>query len=183
MTLALLVVAAVCVVNPARVRSALPEDEAPLIAALGAAVALLALVPVAAAADPLVGALGLTTSTARMAVGVVLVVLGVVGVAAPPPQPEPRLPGRAAALVPIAFPVVCTPGLFLLVLSGSLDRSAPVALGVTALVLATIPALAVVLPARPSPVQQRVTRAAGIVLAGVLVLSGLGLVMDGVFDL
>lgn len=181
MTLALLIVATVAVVNAPRVRSALPSEEPVLVGALGAAATLVALLPVAGFAGPLTDGLDLTAPTVRMAAGVVLLVFGAVTAVAGPPPAEPRLPGRRAGLVPVAFPVLLTPGVGLLVLAGALDRSAPVAVAVAALALATVPLVAVV--GSGSRALDAVWLGAGRVLAAVVVLAGMGLLMDGLFDL
>jgi small neutral amino acid transporter SnatA (MarC family) len=183
MSLALLGLAAVAVVNPARLRAALPEREAGLVGALGVAIAWLALLPLAAFADPILGALQVAGSTLRMAAGVVLGLQGAVAVLSGPPGLEPALAGRRAALMPVAFPLTLTPGLAMLVLSASVDRSAPVALAVQAGALVTVPVLAAVSPSAGSPSARRVLDGLGRLTGAVLVLSGLGLVLNGVFDI
>lgn len=180
MSLALLAIAAVCVVNPARVRAALPLREAPLVGALGAALAWVALVPAAALADAVLDSIHVASSTLRMAVGLVLVLQGLVLVVTRSPQAEPALPGRRAALVPVAFPVLLTPGLGLLAVSGALDRSAPVALAVLGAALALVPLAGC---ARASAVAMRAFDALARVTAAILVAGGAALVMNGVFDL
>ena len=130
MSLALLALAALCVVNPARVRAALPRQETVLVGGLGAGVAWLALVPLVALADAVIDAAQVASSTLRMAVGVVLVLQGGWAMVTRAPSAEPALAGRRAALVPVAFPVLLTPGLGLLAVSGAFDRTAPVALAV-----------------------------------------------------
>jgi small neutral amino acid transporter SnatA (MarC family) len=182
-SLLLLVVAAVAVVNAPRAWSAVPGGEPALIGALGAALALAPLVVVAAFAHPIVDALELTPPTLRMAAGTVLAVQGVVTMVARSPAAEPRLAGRRAALVPMAFPVLITPGLGLLAVSGSLDRSAPTTAVVLAAALATVPALAAARgPTDPPAAPERAIRAAAALLAAAAVVAGLGLVANGLFD-
>jgi small neutral amino acid transporter SnatA (MarC family) len=182
-SLLLLVVAAIAAVNAPRARSALPDEEPALIGALGAAVALVPLAVLAACAHPLIDALDLTSPTVRMAAGAALAVQGVVTMVTRPPAPEPRLAGRRAALVPVAFPVLLTPGLGLLTASGSLDRSAPTAVLVVAAALATVAAVAAVTSPPNRPTAGRVARGAAVLVAAALVLAGLGLVVDGLFDI
>ena len=183
MSLALLSLAAFAVVNPARLRPALPEREAGLVGALGVAIAWLALLPLAAFADPILGGLQGAGSTLRMAAGVVLGLQGAVAVLSGPPRREPALAGRGAALVPVAFPLTLTPGLALLVLSAAVDRSAPVALAVQAAALLTVPVLAAVSPWAGSAPAGRVLDGLGRITGAALVVGGLGLVLNGVFDI
>lgn len=180
MSLALLALAALCVVNPARVRSALPREETALVAVLGAGLTWLALVPLVILADAVLDAAQVASSTLRMAAGLVLVLQGGWAMVTRPPRPEPALPGRRAALVPVAFPVLLTPGLGILAVSGALDRSAPVLLAVTAGALATVPLVGGVQASALSP---RVLAGLGRATAAVLVVTGLGLVMNGLFDI
>lgn len=180
MTLALLAVAALCAVNPARARAALPPREPALVGALGAALTWLALVPAAALADAVVEGIQVASSTLRMAVGAVLVLQGLVVMIGGAPRAEPALPGRRAAIVPVAFPVLLTPGLGLLAVSAALDRSAPVGLAVLGGALALVPLAGL---ARTSAVTVRVFDALGRVAAAVLVVSGAALLMNGVYDL
>jgi len=124
----------------------------------------------------------IAAATLRMAVGVVLLLQGAVVALTAPPLREPRLPGRRAALVPVAFPVTLTPGLGGLAASAALDHSAPVAMVVLATALATIPAFARVW-SHESPVRTRALTALGRVIAAALIVSGIALLMDGVFDI
>ncbi len=200
MTLALFVLAAVCAVNAPRSRCALPTDgdgrialtentgASPRptrlpVAVAGAAITLLALVPVAAFADPLLDLVDISAATARIATGLLLVVTGILLVGWPMPEPEPALPGRRAALVPVAFPTLLTPGLALLALTAAADHSAVAALVVLAVALATVPACrhdpgpAAGLGAAPGARRQRARDRRRL-----LVLAGFGLLFDGVFD-
>jgi small neutral amino acid transporter SnatA (MarC family) len=180
MSLALLALAALCAVNPARTQAALPRQEPARVAALGATLAWAALIPVVALADAALDAAQVASSTLRMAAGVVLVLQGAVAVLTRGPGPEPALPGRRAALVPVAFPVLLTPALALLALSGALDRSAPVALAVLGAALAAVPLLGAI---AMSPVRQKVVDGLGRLAAAGLVVSGMALLMNGIFDL
>ncbi len=183
MSLVLLCLAAVAVVNPARLRPALPTREAGLVGALGVGIAWLALVPLAVLADPILDGLQVAGSTLRMAAGVVLGLQGAAAVLSGPPRQEPALAGRRAALVPVAFPLALTPGVALLILSAAVDRSAPVALAVQAGAMLTVPLLAAVTPGAAAAPAARVLDGVGRITGGALVLSGLGLVLNGLFDI
>lgn len=182
MSLALLALAALAVINPARVRLALPQRDHVLVGALGAALAWLMLVPTVLAARLLLDQVDIAASTLRMGVGVLLLLQGAAVALAAPPHTEPGLPGRRAALVPVAFPVTLTPGLGGLAVSASVDHPAPVALAVLALALATIPGLALISSQEP-PVRRRVLTAVGRATGALLLVSGVALLMNGVFDI
>jgi hypothetical protein len=182
-TLTLLVVAALAAVNAPRARSALPEDDAVAVAGLGALATLAALVPLAAFAHPLADAVRVPGSTARMAVGVVLLVLGAAELLLlPPPAAAPALPGRWSSLVPVAFPVLLNPALGFLTLSASLDRGAPVALAAAAAALATVPVLGAGWRSR-TPASLRIARALSRTGGAVLIGSGIALLINGLYDL
>jgi small neutral amino acid transporter SnatA (MarC family) len=179
MNLLLLVVAAVAAVSAPRAQSALPDDGRTRAAAEGALVVLGAAALLAALAGTLADAVDLADATVRMAAGAVLAAQGIAAMLLPLPPSEPRLGGRAAALVPVAFPTLLTPAVGLLAVSGSLDRSAPTTVGALLFALATVPLLALLVP-RPSA---RAMRALGALLGAVLVVTGIGLVFDGIFDI
>jgi small neutral amino acid transporter SnatA (MarC family) len=187
MTLPLLLFAAVCVVNAPRSRTAVPERDVG-VAALGAALTLLALVPAAAFAQPLLDLVSISAPTARLACGLLLVAMGVLAFGSPGPDPDPALPGWRAAIVPVAFPTLFTPGLAVLTVSASVDHSALVALLAAAVALVTVPAVVAlpvssgISPKTGGPVSERVLDGVGRLLAGLLVLAGLGLLFEGVFD-
>jgi small neutral amino acid transporter SnatA (MarC family) len=178
-SLVLLALGALCVVNPARVRSALPPRQPALMGALGAALTWTALVPMVALADAVLDAAQVASSTLRMAVGVVLVLQGGATVLTRSPGPDPALPGRRAALVPVAFPVLLTPGLAFLALAGALDRSAPVTLAVVAGALAAVPVVGGV---PVSPVRLKVLDGLGRLTAAALVAVGVALLVNGLYD-
>lgn len=140
------------------------------------------LVPVALLAGPLLDLLDISAPTARIAVGLLLVVSGIVTFGWPPPGPEPALPGRKAALVPVAFPTLLTPGLTLLVVIASVDLGFVVTVAVTALAVATLPLTALLLGRKTGPVPYRVRWGLALLCCGLLVLAGFGLLFDGVFD-
>ena len=199
MSLPLFVLAAVCVVNAPRSRSVLPTDSGGWfavadstestrrpkrlqVAVAGAGIALVVLVPIAALARPVLDLVDISPATARIATGLLLAVTGILLVGWPMPTPEPSLPGGQAALVPVAFPTLLTPGLALLTLTASADHSALVALVVLAIALVTLPAMAMIPVAPRGSAQHRVLDGSARAVAGVLVLAGFGLLFDGVFD-
>lgn len=182
MSLLLLVIAAAAAVSAPRAIGALPPDARNATALVGAAATLGGLGLLAAVADPLADAVDLAAPTVRMAAGAVLAAQGIATMVLPLPRPEPRLPGRWAALVPVTFPTLLTPALAILAVSGSLDRSAPTVLAVLAAALATVPALAALLPT-PGDASRRALRGVAALTAAGLVVCGIGLVFDGIFDI
>ena len=148
----------------------------------GSMVAGIVLVVVALGAGPALHALDISAPTARIAVGLLLVVSGIVTFGWPPPKPEPALPGRRAALVPVAFPTLLTPGLTLLVAAAAVDLGILVTVAVTAFAVATLPLTALLMGRRTGPVPYRVRWGLALLCCGLLVLAGFGLLFDGVFD-
>jgi len=189
MTLPLFLLAAVCLVNAPRSRTAVGAEDGVRLAGLGAVLTLAALVPAAAFAEPLLEAVDVSAPTARIACGLLLVAMGILALGSPSPDPEPALDGWRAALVPVAFPTLLTPGLVALTVVGAADHAAPVALGVAAAALATVPLVVAVPTSRElsprtgRPVSDRVLGGLGRLLAALLVVAGLGLLFDGVFDI
>ena len=180
MNLALLVIAAAAAVSPPRALAALPPDDDRVpVAALGALVALALTSVLAAVAEPIADAVDLATPTLRMAAGAVLAAQGIAAMSLRLPQPEPRLPGRRAAFVPVAFPTLLTPALGLLAVSASLDHGTATTVAVLAGALAAVPALAYAV-ARPPATAMRGMAA---LLGAVLVAAGIGLIFDGIFDI
>jgi small neutral amino acid transporter SnatA (MarC family) len=180
-SLALLVLASVATVNAPRSVWALPLGPLRLrVAALGAALAWSVLVPFASFADPLLDLVRISPATARMAEGLLLGVTGILLLAWPPPAAEPALAGIRAAAVPVAFPVLVTPALGLLAVSGATDRSSPVTLAVLAVALVTVPLLAIWLPGARG---RRVLTGLRLVLSATLVPLGAALVVNGLFDI
>jgi len=175
MSLWLLILAAVTTVNAPRLWSAGASWRW---AAAGASVALAALAVLATLADPILDGLEVSAPTARMAAGILLLITGGLVFSAPPPSLQPA--SRWPWMMPLAFPLLLTPGLAVLTLSASVDQSAPVTVLVLAGALATFPALALVRLQAPGG---RAMAGLGQALAGILVLAGLALLMDGVFDI
>ena len=182
MPLLLFLVAALTTVDAPRVRGVVRAGpDARAVAALGAAVTLAGATVVAVAAEPLLDVLSISPATWRIATGLLLVATGLLAVGGPGPGPEPGLAGRRAALVPVAFPTLATPGLGALVIAGSVDLGVAAAVLGTALGLVPLPLL---VPTGPEePVRRRVLDGVGRLLAGGLVLVGFALLFDGVFDI
>jgi small neutral amino acid transporter SnatA (MarC family) len=179
MNLLLFVVAALAAVSAPRALTALPSEGRVRAALEGALLTLAGTAALAALADPLADAVSLATPTVRMAAGAVLAAQGIAAMVMALPRPEPRLAGRRAALMPVAFPTLFTPALGILAVSGSLDHSIGVAIAVLAVALATVPVLAIAMPRPPA----RVVRGVAALVGALLTVAGIGLVFDGIFDI
>jgi hypothetical protein len=95
-----------------------------------------------------------------------------------PPPPEPALPGRRAALIPVALPAVARPALLVLALGAGADQGLLVSAGAMAAGVALLTGLVAWWP----PDRGRVLRWAGRLLAIGLVAGGVALTLDGITD-
>jgi small neutral amino acid transporter SnatA (MarC family) len=141
-----LLAVAIVAVNAARIRPALPQEGTRrlVLAAGGTAIVLLIGASAIAWAEPLLELLAITPETWRIAAGVVALLAGAWVLAFPSRRDEDGLPGRWAALAPVAFPLILSPELAgFLVLFGATE---PASRWLPALVLglATVPAAAAI---------------------------------------
>jgi small neutral amino acid transporter SnatA (MarC family) len=170
--------------NPIFVMLAMPRRERPqdraALAALGGLVGSAIVVAVALLSGPLLDLLDVSRPAARIAVGVVGAVAGVVRMIRRVPTHQPAPAGWVAAIVPVAIPCVATPALILLGLSAGAD------LGV-AFVAVTMAAAVAVLVAgaawlgegdTATRVSRWLVRLLGVCATAACVL----LVVNGVFD-
>lgn len=144
--------------------------------ALGAAVVLLA----AAASSWLLDVLDVSDSSFRIAAGALGVIAGAVDLFRPAPAPEPALPGRRAALVPVAVPLVIRPALLVLAMSAAVDRGTWLA--IAALVIAVGGLVLLGWSTAPEGVTGPVLRWASRLAAAGLVAGSVLLVVNGVVD-
>ena len=119
MSFAFLLVALVTSVNPCRLRLVLPERRSAV--AFGALIALGSGAAVAAVGDAFLDTLDITPETFRLASAVVLALEGARALVLARPTREPELGGLGAALVPVAFPLLLTPGVVMLALTAGGD--------------------------------------------------------------
>jgi small neutral amino acid transporter SnatA (MarC family) len=156
-----------------------PADRIRL-AAVGGALGGLAVCAVALAGDPLLEALDVSDPSFRISAGVVAVLAAIADLFRRPPPPEPALPGRRAALVPVAFPLVARPALLVIALGAGADRGVLVAVAAMAIGVGLLTALTAGWPAEES--RLRLLRWAARLAAAGLVACGLIIGVDGVFD-
>ena len=133
--------------NPARAVFGIPRAgrssrDVAWLCAVGGAIGGLAVCVLAALGDPSLDALDVSTPAFRTGAGVIALVAGAIDLARRPPDPEPALPGRRAALVPVALPLVARPTLLVMALGAGADRGALVAVGAMAIGIAALTALA-----------------------------------------
>ena len=181
--------------NPARAAFAIPRArgsspdalgerrslrEAVGLAVLGGALGGLGVCLVAAAGDPLLDALDVSEPSFRLAAGVVAAVAGIADLFRRPPSPEPALPGRRAALIPVAVPAVARPALLVMAIGAGADRSALVAVAAMVVAVALLAALTAWCP--PDGPRGRVLGWARRLLAAGLIACGVLLAIDGLVD-
>jgi small neutral amino acid transporter SnatA (MarC family) len=132
----------VAAVNPCRVGLALPERRA--VVALGALLALGTAAAVAAVGGAFLDVLDISPESFRLAAAVVLALEGARALVLPRPGAEPELSGLGAALVPVAFPLLLTPGVVALSLAAGGDEIAAEAAGALALAFGSVLAASLV---------------------------------------
>jgi small neutral amino acid transporter SnatA (MarC family) len=130
-------VALLTVLDPLAVGMAVPRrrhrgDRAAL-AALGAAAGTVIVVIAALLGQPLFDLLDVSAPAGRLAVAAVAGLFAAVRMVQRPPRPQPGPQGLAAALMPVAVPLVAAPSLVLLALSAGADRGAAFVTGVMTL--------------------------------------------------
>jgi small neutral amino acid transporter SnatA (MarC family) len=178
-------VALLAALNPARAAFAVPRAgrsprEVVRLAALGGAVGGVGVCVAAALSDPLLDAFDVSDPAFRIAAGVVAVLAGASDFLRRPPSPDPSLPGRRAALVPVAVPIVARPALVVMALGAGADET--VALTAAAMAFG-VGALALLAARCPTDGPGgRALRWGVRLLAAVLVAAGTALGVDGVYD-
>jgi len=169
--------------NPARAAFGVPRAGRSRrtiagVAALGGLIGGLTVCAAAAVGDPLLEALDVSEPSFRAAAGIVAALAGAADLVRRPPSPEPSLPGRRAALVPVAIPVVARPALLVLALGAGADHGLLPSAGAMAIGIALLTALAA--GSTTEGPRGRVLRWAARVLAVALVACGVILMIDGV---
>ncbi len=172
----------VAAVNPARIRPGLPEDGGrarPLPLALGSAAVLAAAAAGVYLAEPLLDALDVSPETFRLAAGLVMAVAAGWVLWFPHRGPEPAMAGLGAALVPVAFPLLVSPEVFVLAISAGADEPAPAVLGALAAALVAVNALGAVPRRGPA---DTLLRGVARLTAALLMVAALALIVSGIRD-
>jgi small neutral amino acid transporter SnatA (MarC family) len=173
---AFLLLALVASTNPCRARLVLPERSSAV--ALGALIALGSASAVAAVGGALLDALDITPETFRLASALVLALEGTRALVARP-VPEPELGGLGAALLPVAFPLLLTPGVVMLALTAGGDDMVGEAVGTLALAFALV--LLVILIPRGTRADALLA-AGGRLLGALEIAAGVTLAVDSLHD-
>ncbi len=182
MNLAMMVVAFVAAVNPFRVRPGLPQDgdrARPRVLAAGCALVFGLGVAAVAAAPSLLDALDVSPETFRLAAGFVMAVAAGWVLWFPHRGDEPELGGLAAAVVPVAFPLLLSPELVVLTISAGADEDAAAALAALAVALVAVLAVGAI-PQRG--VTEAVLRAGSRLAAAGLMVAAVVLIVSGIRD-
>ncbi len=167
------IVLLIAAVNPPRRVTELGSDRRAV--ASGAALTFAVLAVLGGLGDWLLDIFDITAPTFRVAVGLVLVVRGVVDLFRPP---GPALgAGSGGAVAPVFFPVLFRPEVGLVAISVAVDAGfGPMAMGAAA-------GLALVVGAVARARRARYQRALGIVFSTALIVLGVDRLIDGVFAL
>jgi small neutral amino acid transporter SnatA (MarC family) len=170
--------------NPARGVFGIPRAgrsrrEITRVAAVGGAIGGIGACVAAVLADPLLDAVDVSDPSFRTAAAAVAVIAGIADLFRSPPSPEPALPGRRAALIPVAIPIVASPAVLMLALGAGADLGVAVTAAAMAVGVVVLAALADRAP--PSGAGGRALRWAGRLLAAGLVAAGVVLGIDGIF--
>ena len=179
------VLALLLALNPARAAFGIPRAgrssrEVAWLCAAGGAIGGLAVCVFAALGDPVLDTLDVSAPAFRTAAGVIALLAGAIDLFRRPPDPEPALPGRRAALVPVALPLVARPALLVMTLGAGADQGALVAVGAMAIGAATLTALAPRI-AMDGPEERALRWLARLTAAG-LTACGVLLTIDGVLS-
>ncbi len=177
MSFAFLLLALVASTNPCRVRLVLPERR--LAVTLGALLALGSAAAVAAVGGAFLDALDISPETFRLAAALVLVLEGARALLLARPATEPELAGLGAAVVPVLFPLLLTPGVVALALAAGGDDMAGEAVGALAIAFGAV-ALTAWIPRgeRADPL----LAAGGRLLGAAEIAAGIALAVDSLHD-
>lgn len=110
---------AITTVNPPRRRAELPKNVA--VVAAGAGLTLVTLIGLGAAGDTILDTLDISAPTLRVAVGMVLLVRGVIDLFTFPSDAGEEWTGWSAAIAPVFFPVLFRPEIALVAVSVAVD--------------------------------------------------------------
>lgn len=178
---ALLVIAYLAAVNPPRARLGLPETGAdrarPFVLGGGLLLGFGVVWGLAAVSGPLLDWLEVTPETFRIAAGITAVLAAAVVLVRPRPADEPELPGRLAALWPVAFPRLAAPQVLVLAISTGAQEGVAATLAAAAVSLGVLGVLGLV-PRRG--VADRALLWLGRVLAALLVVVAIWLIIEGI---
>lgn len=179
----LLGIAYLAVLNPTRVRLAVPETlegrARTVVLGCGSLLALGALGALAGSSGPLLDALQVTPETFRLAAGIVVGLAGLRTVVAARPADEPEASGWWAVLWPVAFPRLFTPEAAALALTTGSQEGTAATVAAAAAALALLNGLG---GARRTEMGDRVMLRVGRMASVLLMLVAVFLIVDGIRD-
>ena len=147
--------------------------------ALGALLALAAVAAVAALGGALLDALDISPESFRLGAALVLALEGARALVFGRPGAEPELAGLQAAVVPVAFPLLLTPGVVALAIAAGGDDVEAEAVGALALALALVLAVTLV---RRDPRHDALLAAGGRLLGALEIAAGVALAVGAIRD-
>ena len=177
MSFAFLAFALVTAVNPCRLRLALPERRAAVV--LGMLLALGAFAVITVLGGGLLGALDISPESFRLGAAVVLALEGARALVFARPAVEPELAGLKAGVVPVAFPLLLTPGVVALAVAAGGDGVEAEAVGALAVALA-LSLAAILLPRGKAP--DALLAAGGRLLGALEIVAGVSLAVEAIRD-
>ena len=162
-------------------RAGRPRDEPIRLAALGGGLGAVVVALFAALGVWFLGAIDVSDASLRIAAGVVAALGAIADLIRSAPPPDPSLPGRRAALVPVAVPLSIRPALLVVAISAAADHGWWLTLVGVAVALATFCTVTPVVDreAVSGRLARWVVRLTAILLAG----AGILVVINGVLDI
>lgn len=170
------------VANPFRWWLSLPDqDGRTRYQALAVGVTVLAVVAavIAAVAGLMLDWLDISPETWRIAAGIVVIGAGLWVMVFPQRRSEAALPGYWAGVVPIFFPVLLAPELYVLLKSTGVDAGSGVTLGALAHPVAAVLALGIV---PRTPTSAAILTGLSRLLGALAVVIGIALIISGIRD-
>ncbi len=176
-------VALLAAINPARAAFGVPRGEggrrAALVAALGGVAGAAVVLALALVSGPFAEAVDVSDPALRIAAGVIGAVVGATQLVRRPPSAEPALPGLGAAIVPVAIPLVISPGLLAIAVGAHADHGGLLVAGALAVGVALLVTSTLVTQEGPAG---RVLAWAARITAAALLATSVVLVVAGIFD-
>jgi len=182
MTATLFFLAAIAAADPARFRLAVHASGVAQPSAVlgGAGIALVVTVGAALAGESVINWLSVSPESWRIAAGIVAGFTGVRRLVGGPPVAEPTLGSVPAAVIPAAFPILVTPVVLMLAVTGGVDLGfGNVVTGFGAALILGAAAAALV----PDDGESRLWLAGSRFLAAILVLVAVVSIISGIADI
>lgn len=179
MNFALLIIAYLGAVNPARAAAAIHPDVPRRRVSTGATIAFVVAVVFIAGADTVLDWIDTSATFFRIAAGAVVGLTGAAALVLPLPEPVIGRSPRWSALVPVLFPILLTPALVALAISTGADVDAARNYVAAAVAIGLTGALAELSRTSSAAVLRALSRffAAGAIVAAI------AMIMDGIIEI